>query len=226
MKSNSFTLVNLDTDSIAFCKKDMGKFSKEEYTNLLKDVNSLFPDGIKFAADGEFEVFIVLKSKNYIMYDGEKIKIKGSGLKSATLEPALKDFLMEIINALVFDKMDQLVPIYNKYVKMALDVKDIKPWLKKMTLSETTFNSTRSNETKVIDAIKDSEYGRGDKIYVYPTIDKTLKLADNYSGDHDIEVFLKKLHNTGQRFRTILDTKNVFMNYSLKRNRSVLEELK
>lgn len=225
MRSNNFILANLDTDSISICKPDMSKFSPQEDIDLLNDLNSYFPEEIKFSPDGEFEVFVVLKSKNYIMYDGKKIKLKGSSLKSSTLEPALKDFLNEMIDAIVFDKMEELIPIYQKYLKVVCNITDIKPWAKKMSLSPTTFNSTRTNETKVIDAIKGSEYGSGDRIYVYPTVDGTLKLAERFEMDHDVNVYLKKLHNTTKRFETIMDVKSMFINYSLKKSKEALTKL-
>lgn len=222
---NNFILANLDTDAISICKQDMSKFTKEEDIKLLADLNSYFPEEIKFAPDGEFEVFVVLKSKNYIMYDGKKIKLKGSSLKSSTLEPGLKTFLNEMIDAIVFDRMDQLVSIYNKHIKLVYNITDIKPWAKKMSLSPTTFNSTRTNETKVVDAIKGSEYGSGDRIYVYPTNDGKLKLAERYENDHDVDVYLKKLFNTTKRFETIMDVKSMFVNYSLKGKKQALKEL-
>ena len=225
MRLNNFTLVNLDTDSISVCKPDMTPFTKEEDEFLLNDLNSYFPEEIRFAPDGEFDVFVVLKTKNYIMYDGKKIKLKGSSLKSSTLEPALKVMLNEMIEAIVFDRLHALVDIYHKYVRMVLTVSDIKPWAKKMSLSPTTFNSTRTNETKVIDAIKGSEYGSGDRIYVYPTNDGKLKLVERYSGDHDVDTFLKKIYKTSQRFETIMDTKTMFVNYALKGKKQQLEEL-
>ena len=225
MRPNNFTLVNLDTDSISICKPDMSPFSKQEDEELLIDLNRYFPEEINFAPDGEFEVFVVLKTKNYIMYDGKKIKLKGSGLKSATLEPILKLMLNEMIDAIVFDRLNELVNIYHKYVLLALNISDIKLWSKKMSLSPTTFKSTRTNETKVIDAIKGSEYGSGDRIYVYSTIHGTLKLAERFENDHDIPTYLKKIFNTTKRFETVLDIKSMFKNYSLKGKQKDLQEL-
>ena len=226
MKPHNFQILGGDTDSIMFCKNNMLPFTEQEQNDLLDEINSLLPGIIKFANDGVFSRVVYLKSKNYCMIDMKgKRKIKGSSLKSSTLEPALKTFLNEMLDLIIDDKMDMLIPTYHKHVKLVHSISDIKQWAKKMSLSPTTFNSTRTNETKVVDAIKGSEYGSGDRIYVYPTIDGKLKLAERYNSDHDVDVYLKKLFNTTKRFETIMDVKSMFINYSLKGKKKVLAEL-
>lgn len=227
MQTHNFKIVGGDTDSIMFCKQDMAPFSEEEQESLLQEINSLLPKEIKFANDGMFKRVVYLKTKNYIMVDESgKRKIKGSALKSSTLEPILKSMLNEFIDALIEDRQDDLSNIYLKYVKMAMNITDIKPWSKKMQLSPTTYNSTRANETKVIDAIQGTEYKSGDRIYVYTTSDDKLALAENFSGNHKVETYLEKLYKTSQRFSTVIPTKEIFVNYKLKRNQEKLNDLR
>lgn len=224
---HNFTLTNLDTDSISFCKPDFSKFTQEEDIELLDNLNSLFPEEIKFSPDGEFEVFIVLKSKNYIMYDGEKIKIKGSSLKSSTLEPILKQLLNECIECLVFDRQHDLLNVYNKYIDMVDNITDIKPWCTKKSLSPTTFASERKNETDIIDAIKGTDYVSGDRIYLFSKaievetgefykvgvkkgqpktkIVNSWCLAEHFDGNYDKNKYYEKIHSTMNRFETIID---------------------
>ncbi len=227
MENHKFIICNGDTDSIMFCKQDMSPFTKQEQNILLEEINNLLPKEIKFANDGIFKKVICLKAKNYIMVDEKgKVKIKGSSLKSATLEPALKQMLGEFINALLEDKQEILVDIYNKYVKIVRDgISDMKPWAKKMMLSPTTFNSQRKNETKVVDAIKGSEYGSGDRIWLYCTPNDELKLVEKYDGKYCIDTYLEKVFKTTKRFETILPIKELFLNFSLKRNKQKLLEL-
>ena len=211
----------------SFCKPNGSPFNKEEIDSLIKDLNSNYEGLIEFADDGYYPVFIVLKSKNYIMVDEKgKRKIKGSSLKSATLEPALKQMLNEFIDALIEDRQQDMVSIYHKYIKMVRDdITDIKPWSKKMQLSPTTFNSTRANETKVIDAIKCTEYKSGDRIYVYTTSEDTLRLAEQFDGRYDKATYYEKLFKTTKRFETILPVRDMFLNYSLKKNKAKVDEL-
>jgi len=223
----NFILTNADTDAISFCKQDGSEFSLEEQENLLKEINGLLPSKIKFEHDGIFKSFIVLRAKNYIMYDGKKIKLKGSALKSSTLEPIIKSMLNEMIDALVFDRQEELVPIYNKYVKMACNIEDMKPWAKKVTISTKTINSERANETKIIDALKRSNkpFSEGDKVYCFFLPNGDLELVENFKKEYNLDKYTKKLFNATERFDTILDTKALFPNYSLKRNKKLLEQI-
>jgi len=220
----NYQIVNTDTDSISFCKPN-DKFNHDEIKKLLNEINELSPDFMVWEDDGHYETVIVFKAKNYVLFDGKKITLKGSGLKSATLEPIIKQMLMEMIDALVFDKQDALPSIYIKYVKMVDNITDIKPWSKKMQLSPTTFQSERKNETKVVDAIAGSEYKSGDRIYVYPRPDDTLRLAERFDGEYCKDTYYEKLYKATERFKLILPIKDLFKNYSLKRNKKDLEQL-
>lgn len=218
---HNFKICGGDTDSIMFCKRDQSPFSEEEQENLIKEISSLLPSEINFANDGIFKKVLYLKSKNYVMVDfNGKRKIKGSALKSATLEPKMKELLHALIDALVEDhhNTEKLQEIYMKYVHEVSCITDIKPWAKKMTLSATTYASTRKNESNVIDAIRDTEYVEGDKIYVYFRNDGSLRLAEKFDGDYDKARFYEKIYKTACRFSTIIDTDSLFKNYKLKKN--------
>ena len=227
MQTHNFRVVGGDTDSIMFCKQDQSPFSEEEQESLLEEINSLLPTDIKFEADGTFKRVVYLKAKNYIMVDEDgKRTVKGSSLKSSTLEPVLKEMLKEFIS-LIIDAADntKLVEVYTKYIQMVYDIKDITPFAKKMQLSPTTFNSTRTNETSVVAAIQGSEYKSGDKIWVYRTPEGALKLAERFVGDYDRHTYYEKIFKTTKRFETILPVKELFPNYSLKRNKKILDVL-
>lgn len=223
----NFKLTSCDTDSITICKLNQEPFTENEIKNLTNELNSLYEENIKWDFEGFIPTFIVLKAKNYIMYDGDKIKLKGSSLKSATLEPILKEMLLEMINALVFDKQNELVNIYHKYLKEAMNIKDMKKWAKKVSISSTTINSDRSNETRIIDALNRSNLPvlEGDRHYVFFKDKTTLELAQNFNGEYDKPTILKKLYKTTERFETILNIKELFLDYSLKRNQNSLMEL-
>lgn len=219
---SNMILVNGDTDSIAVCKPDQTPFTEEEKKSLLDNLNSIFPEKITWADDGYYEKIIVAKAKNYIMYDGKKIKKKGSSFKSSTLEPALKSFLDEFIQAMLEDRTNYL-DIYNKYARIIRDgITDIKPWASKKTITKTTLESTRKNETNIMDAIEGTEYVEGDKVYVFFKEDGTLCLAERFDGAYNKNAFYKKLHNCLDRFSSFMDISQ-FPNYSLKKNKALLE---
>jgi DNA polymerase elongation subunit (family B) len=206
-----------------FFKADLSPFSEEEQEALLSEINSLLPKEIKFANDGIFRRVVYLKAKNYVMEDSKgKRKIKGSALKSSTLEPILKEMLNEFIDAIIADKLLDLPGIYMKYVEMVPFITDIKPWCTKKTLSATTYASPRKNETDIIDAIAGSEYVEGDKVYLYATVDEKWCLAERFDGKYSFDTYFEKIFKTAQRFSTIMDTKALFPNYCLKKPQAEL----
>ena len=202
---HDFIIAPTDTDSISFCKKDGAEFSKEELASLLKELNEISPELILWEDDGYYKKVIVLRAKNYILYDptkekeSERKQIKGSAFKSATKEPAMRQMMQDIVDAILEDKQDQIVPIYESYVQEALNVKDISRWCQKKTVTEAVLKckgherytpiqlkarKIRTNEIVVWDAIKNEELvQQGEKHYLYPAIlgseiernEKTLK---------------------------------------------------
>lgn len=224
MKTHNFTLVNLDTDSISFSKEDGSLFSEEEQIQLLEELNSNFPDKIKWEHDGLYDKIVVLKAKNYILYQDGKIKKKGSSLKSSKTEKSLKEFMSEVIDCLVFEKKDNIINVYNKYIRIVNNLTDISGWCSKKTVTEAVLNPERTNEQKVFDALQGKQVQMGDKYYMYFAQDESLKLQEHWSGDHDVNVLMKKLFNTLKIFQNVIDIKQ-YSNYTLK-NKKIQELLK
>lgn len=226
LNTHNFKLVNNDTDSISFCKPDMSPFSQEEQDALLNELNSFLPSNVKFDHDGYFPVFVVLKAKNYIMFDGVKLKIKGSALKSSKTELALKDFLNEMISAIVDNKsQEEMKIIYDKYATEANAITDMKRWSSKKSITNKTYSSERANETKIKDAIEGTEYRIADKVYLYFKQDGSLCLAEKFDGDYDKKKLLAKLFKTSLIFEKVLPIKQLFPNYALNKNKKNLETL-
>jgi DNA polymerase, archaea type len=217
-------IVNADTDSISFCSADQSPISESSQLLFLEDLNSNFPSRIRFENDGYYKKVIVLKAKNYILFDGKKIKYKGSAIKASTKEPALKEFIKRIIDSIMNDA-NSYTEIYNQYVNEIKDVKDIKRWVYRRALTNTVFSSTRTNETKVVDAIKGTEYTEGDRVYLFFKPDGSLALVEHFNGDYDKKRLLHKLFETTKVFETVLPVDELFPNYKLKKNQEKLEKV-
>lgn len=189
MNCHNFNIGVVDTDSISFCNRDGSPFSKEELKSLLQEINDLCPEFITFEDDGYYKKCIVLKAKNYILYDPTKEKerdrkqVKGSAFKSSSKEPAIAQMMQDMVNAILDDKQGDLLAIYEQYVDEALNVTDIHRWAKKIsatesilacrnyTLDDIASKRLRRNETNVWDAIKNEErIQQGDKYYIYPAV--------------------------------------------------------
>lgn len=223
-KLKGFTLVNCDTDSISYCRFNNEPFTNEERDNLLADLNSLYPDKIRFEDDGYYNTVVVLKAKNYVLWDGKKIKIKGSAIKASTKERALKELIGETIQYILDGKENDLTSLYHKYVKEALSVKDIKRWASRKSITEAVLNPERTNEQKVADALEGQEFQPGDRRYFYFKSDGTLSVVENFDGDYDQYKLIEKIWKTLQVFSTVIDMSS-FPKYHLKTKRHLLEEI-
>lgn len=194
-------IVNADTDSIMIAKPDGSPWSKEEQQAFLDSLNAQFPEKISFAHDGYFDKVLVVASKNYALLlnkdfakkkdlnaDGSvKLKTKGSSIRDQKKEPAMREMMDKVIEALIYDKQDTILDIYNSYVKEAVNLTDIRRWCQKKSASEVILKCKgyteadmktksnpegfRKNETVVWDALANEEgIQQGDKFYVYPVI--------------------------------------------------------
>lgn len=176
-KSHNFIMVNGDTDSITFKKEDESNFTDEEITNLINEINGILPELINFENDGLFPKVIVLKAKNYVLYDGKKIKFKGSSLRNSRQEPAMKEMMDRILKDSLIHEKEDYVTIFNEYLTEAKNIKDISRWAKKESVTETLFESDRLTETKKADAIADMGAKVGDKVFLYNAIDGDIQLS-------------------------------------------------
>lgn len=217
-------IVNADTDSISFCKLDESNITEEEQAILLKDLNDKYPEKIKFEDDGFFPTVCVLKAKNYILYDGKKIKIKGSALKATTKCPALREFINKCIELIVHESdIDmKLILIYHEYIREIMNIKDIKRWAARKTISSKTLNSERTNEATIREALEGSEYVEGDRAYFFYKDKSSLALVERFNGEYDKTRLLKNLYDTSWVFESVIDCELLFTNYSLKKNQKEL----
>lgn len=253
MENNSFKIVNGDTDSISFCKSDGNEFTKKEQTKLLNQINSLMEPGILWTDDGVFPLVAIVAAKNYILFDGKKIKIKGSALKGTKKEPRLKAFMKDIIDCIVNDSMAMLPSIYYQYAHEIMNIPDteidILQYCFKISVTKAVLNPTTSFNQKVHDALarNNIELIEGDKHYLYfkesegveirpytkkdgtiankKHIIQNLGVSLEYDNDICRQTLLKKLFVTVKIFHRILDMSK-FPNLTLKKNLQLLQSVK
>lgn len=225
--SKGLILINGDTDSIMVGKPDGSPFSDVEQKQLLTELNSQFPENIRFEEDGYFSSVIILKAKNYILQDQKgKVKTKGSSLRDQKKEKGLKEMMDRMIEVMLKPEMPvdnaRLTEIYMEYVREIMDVKEITRWCTKKSYSQKVEEGTRTNETKVKDAIQGTEYKVGDKLFLFYKEDDTLCLVEKFTGDYNKIRLLKRLFDTVKIFANVIDVKELFINYSLKKNQKLL----
>ena len=247
MSRHNWLLTNIDTDALSFCKPDMRPFTDEEYKQIHREINEIMY--CEWEEDGKFPQFIVSKAKNYIMVDesGEVTK-KGSSLTDTKKEPALLELLNELIDDILKTGGKLAENIYNKYIYEAYNIEDISRWATKKSVTKSVLNPTRTNEQKVLDAIKRLDPREGDKVYLYSAIDgkvqnivkgepvflkngnpkmvenRILKTVEQWNGDEDKMHYVKRVYMTVEILKNVIDTSG-FIKYHLKSNRHLLEEL-
>jgi DNA polymerase, archaea type len=64
---------------------------------LLEEAQAALPEGIELELDGRFPAMFCYKAKNYALYDGEHVKVRGSALRSRGTEPFLKELTDRLI---------------------------------------------------------------------------------------------------------------------------------
>ena len=135
--------------------------------------------------------------------------------------------------------------IYQDYVKEAINIEDINRWTTKKSITETLLASERANETKVVDAIRGTDFQIGDKVFLYSVIDgmkqaeakgepvflksgkpkmvenKILRRAELFDGDYDKWHYAKRVYDTVKILENVIDMDQV-VNYNLKKNRPLL----
>jgi len=91
------TVLEADTDGI-YLSSEKGW---EDPEALLQQVKRVLPEGVELEYDGSYEAMFCYKAKNYALYDGRKVIIRGSALKSRGTEPYLKSLTYLLIEYLL-----------------------------------------------------------------------------------------------------------------------------
>ncbi|MBT5902989.1 MAG: DNA polymerase [Opitutaceae bacterium] len=91
------TILEADTDGIYLSSETY--FEKPE--ELLALAAKVLPTGIELEYDGRYQAMFCYKAKNYALYDGEKIILKGSALRSRGIEPYLRRLSDSLISHLL-----------------------------------------------------------------------------------------------------------------------------
>lgn len=234
LEEMGYIIIGGDTDGLAFQKPKGKAFEPGEIERTLERVNSQMDERIRWELDDPLNPVvrrqINVKTKNYIIHKPKakdkkkRLIIKGSGLKATNKEKALQQFTKDIIDLLLFDKMDQVIFLYLKYSKDILNLKDISTWCLKKTITKAVMKPERTTEERVQKAILDIDFQEGDKIYMFYETDDTLSLQQNFKGEYSKKRLLKKLYATLKVFKNIIDI-SLFPDFTIKKNLTLLSDV-
>jgi DNA polymerase elongation subunit (family B) len=110
-------VLEADTDGIYLSSEE--DFAQPE--KLLAKVAPTLPLGIELEYDGRYEAMFCYKAKNYALYDGRKIIIRGSALRSRGIEPYLKKLSDQLIRFLLGASPDSPLPLMEDYRRRIAD---------------------------------------------------------------------------------------------------------
>lgn len=238
---SEFSIVNADTDSIAFIKRDLTKFTEGERFDLVNEINGVCREEmgplIIWEDDKYYDMFVVLKTKNYAMKlnksclkkksDNPYI-FKGSSIKDTKVEKVFQDFKREVLMLFLEKKQDQFFHLYIRYLRRIMNIgsdeEPIGPWCNKKTITDSILEGENKIAKDTLEACKDIVINLEDRIYVYKTMEGKLCLKDNYVNDHDPFHYIKRLYASTEIFKSLVDIK-IIPNYSLKANKDLLEEI-
>ncbi len=117
---NGCTILEADTDGIYL--------SSERYftgpEQLLALVAATLPPGIELEFDGRYEAMFCYKAKNYALYDGRKIILRGSALRSRGIEPFLKKLTDRLIHHLLGTGAESPVALLEDY-RRRIDAREV-----------------------------------------------------------------------------------------------------
>lgn len=215
---NGFSIVNVDTDSFSYIGSPV-PFDQE-----IEDLNSIFPELIKWENDGIYDKVLVVATKNYVLVQDGKAKIKGSALKASMKEPRLQDFIKYTIDNLLNADPAGVLSLYDSYVNEIqnhIDKSLIAGWCSKKTVTKSVLKPKRTTEQRILDAIGKHPVSEGDKIRVFYADDDRLALKQDFDGNYSKKRLFRKLYDTVKIFESVLDISE-FLNYSLVRNMKLL----
>jgi DNA polymerase elongation subunit (family B) len=222
---HNFIISTADTDAILFHKQDQTEFSQTEKEELIDEINSLLPEFIKMEFEAEFKRVVVVKSKNYILDNGKKIKLKGSSMIAAQKEPIILELINKIAHLLLDNKLSELLGLYQEYVIKSQSVQDVCLWATKKTITKSVLEPSRLNEQKVLDALRGKEVHEGDKVFVFYDKDDNLQLVENWiPGNESKQRLIKRIYDTFKIFQKLIPF-NEFPKYHLKTRIKELELL-
>lgn len=217
------TILEADTDGIYLS-------SEKFFTNpdaLLALVAPILPAGIELEYDGRYASMFCYKAKNYALYDGHKITLKGSALRSRGTEPFLKKLSNQLIKFLLGASVDSPLGLLDDYRKRlpehAMSVEEL-------AKSETLNQMPEAYERLIAEGGKPRRASAevalqltprprmGERVSYYITAKakgktsdwqraRALVLYDATAAPYDPDYYLEKLDDWLERYGTFLGVK-------------------
>ncbi len=226
-------IIEVDTDGILFIPPPNVK-SEEAERNLVNEVSSLMPKGIKIGFDGRFKKMISYMKKNYALLGYDNVmNLKGSSLTSRSGEKFGRDFVRKGFETLLTEDIEGLHDLFVEYKDKILNHElDISDFSRTETLKnsieqylEDVKSGKRSKSITYEIILKAGlKFTKGDRItfYVYGSGGGTSsydkgKLASEWKKekpDENTHFYLKRLDEHCLKFRPFFKPQDFSMIFS------------
>ncbi|WP_414661570.1 DNA polymerase domain-containing protein [Horticoccus sp. 23ND18S-11] len=214
------TILEADTDGIYL--------SSEKYFDqpdeLLALVAPILPAGIELEYDGRYAAMFCYKAKNYALYDGKKITLRGSALRSRGIEPFLKKLSSQLIRFLLGATAESPLVSWENY-RAQLPLRAVPPG--ELAKSETLSQNPDAYERMIAEGGKPRRAAAevalqltprprmGERVTYYITARakgrtsdwqraRPLALYDPVAAPYDPDYYLEKLNDWLERYGTFL----------------------
>jgi DNA polymerase I len=130
-------VLEADTDGIYLSSE---KYAAEPET-LLALAQGILPPGIELEFDGSYVAMLCYKAKNYALYDGRELTLRGSAFRSRAMEPFLQRLTDQLVGYLVGLSPVPPLQLWESYrQRIALRQLPVEELAKNETLSQSPEN--------------------------------------------------------------------------------------
>lgn len=127
-------ILEADTDGIYLASARWAA----EPAKLLAAVAGVLPEGIELEHDGSYRAMFCYKAKNYALFDGAKVTIRGSALRSRGIEPYLKRLGDQLIRFMLGATTESPVALIDDYRRrIAARTADVRELAKSENLGQS-----------------------------------------------------------------------------------------
>ena len=225
------TILEADTDGIYLSSEHYHEKPEE----LLALVETILPEGIELEYDGRYSAMWCYKAKNYALYDGEKITLRGSALRSRGTEPYLKTLSDQLITFLVGASAESPLVLLEDYrAKLATHAVPVEELAKSETLNQNPdayerliAEGGKPRRASAEVALQISPRPRmGDRVRYYITNRsraktndwqraRSLSLYDPVMAPYDADYYIEKLDDWLTRYGSFLGVKPATVNQAV-----------
>lgn len=219
LREEGSTIIEVDTDGIYFVPPV--DFRSPEHSQILIDnLNEQLPKGINVELDGFFKAMYCHKKKNYALLDyDDKVTLRGSALRSRSLEPFLRETLAKMLTLTLHGKQAR-IPVLLEEVAQAVQNHAI--GVDKLAKTENLVDSLATYSKKIAEGARNRAavyelalasgrpYKAGSSLSYYVTGNKatvraweSARLLSDYNPaqpDENIKYYLAKLRDLNKKF--------------------------